>query len=399
MASIISSIKAHNPEHPSQLVKTDNILLSSEDQMLVTTQVEGYIITDQLGIQNIIQASGETADLQMIKTHEFDPRQKSLAFPHDLNVSKTEAKDIIMTDEGDAENRMPGTPSSGSGDVQAISKEEFIRSLEGVISKLRKENKRLLKRIKRQKISIAELTTQADLDGDDLLEAHAELQVLRKNLQDQKPNFQEATVLLMPSQRGLRGHNNQLSHGLDDSQKVWQLQQEQASAQRELKASQDGLRHTQDTSKELQKTRRKLAASQDELTACRDELFRLQAIAQVPDSRVAKELENLCQQIINWVEAEVAIFEKGHPEEGHEHVFSIGEDNEAAQFMAQHPRGGEHLAVYMIHRWLQDNLFGRKLSCIGLPAETTQLLERVERSMARLDPPRGNRDDLVRIVH
>ena len=398
MASVISSIEPHKPEYSHQLVKTDKTLLSSEDQMLIKTQVEGSMIIAQAGIQNGILASRETEDIQIVKTHDSDPTQKLPAFPNDLVVYKTEAKDIIMTDEADPENRMQRTPSSGSGDVQAISKEEFIRLNQGVISKLRKENKRMSKRIKQQKLSIAELKTQADLDGDSLSAAHAELQVLRKDLQDQKPSFQEATVLLMPSQRGLRGHNNQLSHALDDSQKVWQLQQELASAQRELKASQDGLRRTQDTYKELHKTRRKLAASQDELTACRDELFRSQPVAQVPDSRVAKELENLCQQIINWVEAEVVIFEKGHPEEGHEHVFSIGEDNEAAQFMAQHPRGGEHLAVYMIHRWLQDNLFGRKLSCIGLPAETTQLLERVERSMARLDPPRGNRDDLVQIV-
>ena len=389
MASIISSIEAHNPEHSHQLVKTDKLLLSSKDQMLVKTQVEGSMIIDQTGIQNEIQASDETADLQIVRRHGFDPTQKSLAFPNDLNVSKTEAKDIIMMDECDAENRMPGTPSSGSGDVQVISEDEFIRPNEDLTSKPRKDNRRVSKRIKKQKLSIAELTTDADLDGDSLLDTHAELQVCRKDLQDQKARFQEATVQLMPSQRGPRTRKNQFSPAQNDPQKVRQVKQELASVRRKLK--EDGLRRTQGTYKELQ---RKLAASQDELTACKDELFRSQPIAQVPDSRVAKEFENLCQQIVNWVEAEVVLFENAHPEDGQEHIFSICEDNEAAKFMAQHPRGGEHLAVHMIHRWLQDNLFGRKLSCVGLAAEAIQLLERVERSMARLDPPRGDSDDL-----
>lgn len=353
--------------------------------MLVKTQVEGSMTTNQAGIQNGIQA---------IRIHDFDPTQKSLAFPNDLNLSKTEAKDIIMTDEADAENSMRRTPSSGSGDVQVISEEEFIRPKEDLISKPREENRRMSKRIKKQKLSIAELTTEADLDGDSLIDTHAELQVCPNDLQDQKARFQEATVQLMSPQRGLRTRKNQLSPAQNDSQKVRQVKQELASVRRELKASQDRQRRTQETYKELQKARRKLAASQDDLTACKDELFRSQPIAQVPDSRVAKEFEDLCQQIVNWVEAEVAMFEKAYPEEGQELVFLIGEDNEAAQFMAQHPRGGEHLAVYMVHRWLQDNLFGRKFSCLGLPAETIQLLERVERSMARLDPPRGNRDDL-----
>ena len=349
MASVMSSIKAHKLENSHQLVKPDQMLLSSEDQMLVKTQVEGSMTTEQAGIPNGKQAPLETTDIQITRKHDFESTQNSIAFPNNLNMSKTEVKDIIMADEVDAGNRIRRTPSSGPGDVQVISKEEFIHPNEDHISKPRKENRRMSKR------------------------------------------FQEATVQSVPSQRGSRTRRNQVSSAQDDPQKLQQLKQELAGVRRELKASQGQL---QETYEELRKTRRKLAASQEELTICKDEMFGSQPTTQIPDSRVAKEFENLCQQIVNWVEAEVVVFEKAHPEEGQEHVFSMGEDKEAAQFMAQHPTGGEHLAVYMIHRWLQDNLFGRKLSCIGLPAETIQLLESVEQSMAHLDPPRGNSNDL-----
>ena len=247
------------------------------------------------------------------------------------------------------------------------------------------------KRIKEQELRNAELSNEADLDARGLIDTHPELRLSRKDLQDAIASCQEATAQLIPSQRGSRAGKNQLSPAQNDAQKVQQVKKQLASVRRELKASK-GL--AKETYKELEQERRKLAASQDDLTACKDELFRSQPIDQVPDSRAAKEFENLCQQITNWVEAEVAIFEKAHPEEGPEHVFSIGEDNNAKQFMAQHPKGGEHLAVHMIHHWLQDNLFRRDLSYVGLPAEAVQLLERVEQSMARLDPPRGDSDDL-----
>ena len=293
--------------------------------------------------------------------------------------------------EANTQDRTQRAPSSVSTHVQVISKEEFTRSNEDLISKPQQETRRMSKRIKEQELRNAELTNEADLDGERFIDTHAELRLSRKDLQDEIARSQEATAQLIPSQRGLRTRKNQFSPAQNDAQKVRQVKQQLASVRRELKASK-GL--AQETYKELQQERRNLAASKDDLTACKDELFRLQPIAQVPDSRVAKEFENLCQQITNWVEAEVAIFEKTHPEEGQEHVFSIGDDNNAAQFMAQHPRGGEHLAVHMVHHWLQDNLFGRNLSCVGLPAEVVQLLERVEQSMARLDPPRGDSHDL-----
>ena len=348
-------------------------------------------MTGQAGTQKEIKQSrsSETADLHFINKDQSIPTQMSL-----VSSSDEEAKDIIMTEEADAQEGVQGTPSGDSDDVQMISKDEFINRNHNLIPKPTKEKQRISKRIKKQQSRTAKITTQADLDGEALVNAQPDLQVCRNGLKDHRTKLQNVIVQLKSSQRELRTCIIQLSPAENDCQKIRQVQQELASVRRELKASQDNLRRTQNTFEELQETRRKLAASQDELTACKDDLFRLQPIVQTPDSRLVKEFENLCQQIVNWIETEVAMFEKSHSEDGPEHILSIGEDKEAAKFMSQHPRGGEYLAAYMIHRWLQDHLFGQKLSCLGLPAEAIQLLERAEHSMARLDPPRGDSNDL-----
>ena len=396
MASDMSSIWVHEPKHSHQPVATQELLKSSDNQSLSITEIEDSIMTDQVGTQGGIQQSqsSETVDPQSASNAELIPTQKLLASPCDQIVSKTGAKDIIMTDEADVQERMQQMTSTASEDVQSIS-EEFIWSNQKLMPKPRKEIKRTSKRTKKQNPRIAEPTSQADLDGDSPRGACVESQTCReKDPQDPRTKLQEVTVQLKPPPRELRPRKNQLSHARDDFQKVREVQQELASVRRELEASQDDLHRTQNTCKGLQKANRKLAASQVELTACKDELFRLQPIAQIPDSRVAKEFENLCQQVVNWIDVAVAIFKMSHPEDGPEHLFSIGEDKEAAEFMRQNPIGGEHLAAHMIHRWLLDNLFGQKFSCLGLPAEAIQLLERAEQSLARLDPPRGDSDDL-----
>ena len=333
--------------------------------------------------------SGETAISHVIDKVDPTATQKSFAPPSDQVLFTTEARDIVTKKEADAQEQMQRAPSFVSTDLQFISKEEFIGPKQDVISKSQKEIKRESKRIKEQQSSIARRTAQANLARDGLTDAHAELQVCC-GVQVPVSSLQEGTIPLRHSPRQLSTRNTRTSHVQDDLQKVGQFKRELASVRRELKVSKDDLRREQNTNKELQK---KLAASQDDLTKCKDELFRLQPIAQIPDSRVVKEFEDLCQQVVNWIEIQVAMFEKAHPENGQEYIFSLGEENKATQFMGQHPRGGEHLAVHMIHRWLQDNLFGRKLSCVGLPAEAIQLLERAEQSMARLDPPRGDSDD------
>ena len=393
MASATSPIGVHVPEHSHQPVTTKESLDFSDGQGLIRIQIMVSTMTDPAISHREIQQtrSSQTADPQIIINDEVNSTEISLVSLSDQLVSKTEAKDLDMTAEGDAHMEMQRRPSTSSEDVQVISEKPVIYPNRNSVSESSKQNKRTSKRSKNQKSRIAELKTHASLDGDSLIDAHAELQIYGEDLKDPKNEVHEGTVQLNPSQRGLRKRKNQFSHAQDDSQKVKQAQKELASVRGALEASQDDLRRTH---KELQKACKNLAASQDELTACKDELFRLQPIAQTPDSKVAKEFENLCSQIVNWIEAEVVIFEKAHPGNGPEYIFLIGEDRKAAQFMNQHPRSGEHLATHMIHYWLQVHIFRQKVSCLGLPAEATQLLERAEHSMARLVPPRGDSDDL-----
>ena len=393
MASAIFPIGVSVPEHSHQPVAIQEPLDFSNNPGLVKIQIVVSTMTDLASTQREIKQthSSQTADPQIIVNDEVNATQISLVSPSDQLFSKTEAKDIDMTDEDDAQMEMQRRPSTSSEDVQLISEKPVIHPNQNSVSKSSKENKRAFKQSKNQKSRTAEAKTHANLDGDSLIDAHAESQICRKDLKDPINKLQEGTVQLNPSQRGLSKRRNKSSHAQDDSQKVQQAQKELASVRGALEASQDDLRLTH---KELQKACKNLAASQDELTACKDELFRLQPIAQTPDSRVAKEFENLCQQIVNWIEAEVVIFEKAHPENVPEYIFSIGEDRKAAQFMNQHPRSGEHLATHMIHDWLQVHIFRQKVSCLGLSAEATQLLESTEQAMARLDPPRGDNDDL-----
>ena len=87
-----------------------------------------------------------------------------------------------------------------------------------------------------------------------------------------------------------------------------------------------------------------------------------------------KDFGLIFQQIVNWVEGEAAAFGKAHPEDGPEHIFSIGDDDQARAFTRRYPGAGEHLAAYMIHRWLLMNLFDDNVYRLGLPEELAHLL-------------------------
>ena len=73
-------------------------------------------------------------------------------------------------------------------------------------------------------------------------------------------------------------------------------------------------------------------------------------MVQTSDTNIAKDFDSICQQIVNWVEGEAAAFEKAHPEDGPEHIFSVGDDDQARAFTRRYPEASEHLAAYMIYR-------------------------------------------------
>ena len=132
-----------------------------------------------------------------------------------------------------------------------------------------------------------------------------------------------------------------------------------------------------------------LTATKEELSQCKDDVFRLQTASQVPDSEISKRFESLGQQIIHWIDAKVADFDTARPEAEPDRVFLVGEDKQARTFLRLHPGAGEHLARYLIHRFLDKNVFGKKLYFFGLSDEKLQFMKDTELEMARFDPPRG----------
>ena len=170
------------------------------------------------------------------------------------------------------------------------------------------------------------------------------------------------------------------------------LQTEQkahASTQAKLQAYKAKQAHTQNNDNELQDLREKLAASQQELSACKDDLFRLQPIAQIPDSDISKDFDFVCQQIVNWIDGELLGFEHANPHLSQKEFFSVDGDIRIARHLQKNTELGEYLSRYRIHCYLEAQLWGPSCSLLGLTRGDQELLQRTERSMAKLDPPRG----------
>ena len=167
--------------------------------------------------------------------------------------------------------------------------------------------------------------------------------------------------------------------------KTQELRKNLKDSQRELKVSQTA---TSQRNQSLQEVQEHVNALQTELSACKDDLFRLQPAPPLTDSEILRKFESISQQIVNWIGAEVFAFEKAYPN-GAKQIFSVEKDREAMIFLNAHPAAGEHLARFMIHRFLQVHIFSEDIYLFGLPEGTQSMLRKIEESMAGLDPPRG----------
>lgn len=132
-----------------------------------------------------------------------------------------------------------------------------------------------------------------------------------------------------------------------------------------------------------------LSASRQEMQACKDDLFNLQPSHQVPDTNIVQDFDSVCGKIIEWVEDEISIFEKANPQTPTEHFFSHAGNNNAETLLLEYPESGEYLVRYEIHNFLQQEMFGRPIYLLGLPAGITEVLRKAEQIMATMDPPRG----------
>lgn len=274
----------------------------------------------------------------------------------DLHFVSIQLEDVAMTDPAPFGGQIQGQSSTGTMDIQIVSS----RSL---------RSRKQQKTVDSNSHEVQEHEAKAANVEERL--ANAERQV-----HDYKSKLEDAQEKLAAFKKDSKNFKADLKGKKKDL----------AACRRQIKESKGTIRGLKASKGDLQKA---FAASEGELTKCKDELFSLQAVAQVPDSAICDRFELVSQQIVNWIDERVAIFEKAHPELEPDHVLSIGEDESAIKFLQLYPGAGEHLARNLIHRFLQDNVFGKKVYFFGLLEETVDFLRSTEQKMTDLDPPKG----------
>lgn len=298
--------------------------------------------------------------------------------PQKEDMPTTKSEDAVMLDQVPTEVQSQVQPLDDMADLQVITKNEFERQRgRKLVKNLRAASKRLRMIVGKQKTEIRSLKVKVDVLDGELGDANCYQQNCERELKDTQAQLATA------------------KQALEASRGRWASQKGTVQGLRaDLKQSKDFARVVEATNNDLHD---KLVASQEDLTRCRDDLFRLQPIAEVADSSIVKELEIVSQEVVHWIEAEVAAFEKAHPGAGSEDIFSVGKNKGASTFLQHRPAAGEHLARYLVHRFFKANLFGKRFYLLGLTEGTAKLLQKAEHSMAKLGPPRGT-SDLVKDV-
>lgn len=176
----------------------------------------------------------------------------------------------------------------------------------------------------------------------------------------------------------------------DELQKVRQsqikLRQSREAQKGEINSLNQSLKQNE---RDLQDVRTKLANTQEELTLCKDDLFRLQPAAQVPDTDILKDFDQLCENIVSWIDDELLSFENASPNAQTNQIFSDGGSIHAAHLLHEYPNIGEYLVRHEVHHRLQNSILDPDTYLLGLNDGTVTVLKEVERSMLHSTPPRG----------
>ena len=306
------------------------------------------------------------------------------------------SEDVLMVSEGvPVLEKCPESPPRAS-DAQFIRRgsfEVYKQKQARDYSRLNDKNFRLQKldqasrgKIKRLLKELASKTEEAEEAQMDLYDTQVEVIACReaqKKLEGDRLRDQAELVTCKSKLTEWRDIGAHFGKELQSERKAHE------ATQRELQAYKAKYDHTQVNGTELQNLREKVAASQRELSACKDDLFRLQPIAQIPDSDIFKDFDFICQQIVNWIDVELLSFEQANPHLSQEDFFSVGGDMKIARRLQKDTELGEYLSRYMIHRYLEAKLLGQNCSLLGLTKGAYEFLQSTERSMAKLDPPRG----------
>ena len=295
------------------------------------------------------EATMATSESKAIGETEMDSLQPS---PQRATLSGDESMDHVKTGHAPVVRQSRGKPSDDTGEVELVA-----------VRVLRSASKRQDKTVETLK------EARADSIEERLVTAEVGLRTHQNELKNTKQK-------LAASRKDLKDKKNQL----------WRKKRDLAACKRELQESKGVIRNIRQAKSKLQKT---LQASEEKLSQCKDDLFSLQGVAQIPESTISKRFESLGQQIVHWIDAEVARFDKAHPDAKPDHLFTVGGHAHSALFLQGHPGAGEHLARHLVHQFLQSDVFGKGVYLFGLPEETARLLQEAELKMAELDPPRG----------
>ena len=283
----------------------------------------------------------------------------------------TESEDAIKSDQASTEVPSQGQTLDDVDDPQLITKNELERRCD------RNMTKNHGAKPKRPRNTVVKQGTE--------MESHmVKAEAMDKQPEDAKLNQQDCERKLNDTQAEVAS----TKEALQESRASFTGQPGTIKKlHADIKKLQDTVRSLRAANNDLQDMH---VASQEELSRCRDDLFSLQPIPPATDSSIVQELEIVSQEVVYWIETEAAAFEKAHPEAEPEQIFSVGNNKDAANFLQQYPAAGEHLARYLVHRFFQANLFGRRhYYLVGLKKKTARLLKKAEHSMATFDPPRG----------
>ena len=298
---------------------------------------------------------------------------------HEVSLRTPDLQDTILVHSAEfAERAVRDVPQGDEKDPQVTTKTEFhdskLKRNDEPIGTLQ-EKSRGLSNIQKGKESHYELrprTAAAKKSGTDACTA---LNTAEWDLHNCQKELRKVQRMKENAQR-------------KSTEQLQELRQKLKDSKRELKASQ--IATTQYT-QSLQGVQAHVITLQSELTACKDDLFRLQPAPPPPDSEIVRGFGIINQAIVNWIGAKLFAFEKAYPN-GTNQTFSVENDREATIFLKAHPAAGEHLAKFMIHRFLQVHVFSDDIYLFNLVEKTQVLLRRIEESMAGLKPPRGKRN-------
>ena len=295
------------------------------------------------------EATMATSESKTTDEIEMDSPQPS---PQRATLSGDDSMDHVKTDHAPVARQSRGKNSDKSGEVEIVAV-------------------RILRSASKQQGKTVETTKEARSDSieERLVNAEVGLKTHQNELKDTKQK-------LAACRKDLKAKKTQL----------WKKKQDLATCRRELQKSKGVIRNIRQAKNELEKT---LQASEENLSQCKDDLFSLQGPSQIPESTISKRFESLGQQIVHWIDAQVARFDKANPDAKPDQLFSGGERKRSTEFLQGHPGAGEHLARHLVHQFLQNDVFGKEVYLFGVPEETAQLLQEAELKMAKLDPPRG----------